>query len=167
MAKINNSAVIQKLIDELNLYPGTDVIPTELAEKILPVFQINSQDVNVQITPSNIVRDDVQVGNNQSDTLHTVTVGKHFYLTSANLSMMGSNSADDLDRVHIAVTIDGTVRQVFSLVTDNVATHEANGQMTFASPIKCDPGSPVNLVTANGEGGTTSIHMGTICGYEA
>ena len=46
MAKINNQAVIQKLIDELRLYPGTDVIPTELAEKILPVFQINDTAVN-------------------------------------------------------------------------------------------------------------------------
>ena len=45
MAKINNAQIIQKLIDELKLYPGTDVIPTELAEKILPVFQINDQSI--------------------------------------------------------------------------------------------------------------------------
>lgn len=46
MAVIQNSAIIQKLIDELELYPGLDKIPTELAEKILPVFQVNDQAVN-------------------------------------------------------------------------------------------------------------------------
>ena len=51
MARINNQAIMQKLIDELNLYPGKDLIPTELAEKILPVFQVNSEDVNVVSVP--------------------------------------------------------------------------------------------------------------------
>lgn len=51
MVKINNQAVIQKLIDELRLYPSTDAIPTELAEKILPVFQINNEDINVNLKP--------------------------------------------------------------------------------------------------------------------
>ena len=41
---------MQKLIDELELYPAKDTIPSELAEKILPVFQVNSQDVNVDVT---------------------------------------------------------------------------------------------------------------------
>ncbi|GAI22727.1 unnamed protein product, partial [marine sediment metagenome] len=42
MAVIQNSKIIQKLIDELELYPALDKVPTELAEKILPVFQVNT-----------------------------------------------------------------------------------------------------------------------------
>lgn len=45
MALINNSQVIQKLVDELKLYPGKDLIPSELADKILAVYQINDQAV--------------------------------------------------------------------------------------------------------------------------
>lgn len=49
MAIIQNAAVIQKLIDELELSPALEKIPTELAEKILPVFQVNETDVNVTL----------------------------------------------------------------------------------------------------------------------
>jgi len=48
MAIIQNSAIIQKLVDELELYPALDKIPTELAEKIIPTFQVNTQKINVQ-----------------------------------------------------------------------------------------------------------------------
>ena len=51
MAKINNQAIMQKLIDELELYPAKDTIPTELAEKLLPVFQVNTQEVEVVSVP--------------------------------------------------------------------------------------------------------------------
>ena len=50
---------MQKLIDELNLYPAKDIIPTELAEKILPVFQVNSENIEVQIKPKYLLWQDV------------------------------------------------------------------------------------------------------------
>ena len=43
MAIIQNQAIIQKLVDELELYPALDKIPTELAEKIIPTFQVNPE----------------------------------------------------------------------------------------------------------------------------
>lgn len=153
-------------MDELKLYPGAEAVPTELADKILPVFQINSQDVNVQVTPSNVVRYAEHAGNNQSDVLFTVATGKKFYLTGATLNIQGANSADDQDRVHIAVIIDGTSQIAFAIVTDNVATHEANGQISFPNPIECDSESEIILVTTNGRGGTSSIHAGSIIGYQ-
>ena len=68
MAKINNQAVIQKLIDELQLYPALDLIPTELAEKILPVFQINTQEVNVSFN-SNLQKASQVTPNTNNQTL--------------------------------------------------------------------------------------------------
>lgn len=74
MAKINNQAVIQKLIDELRLYPGTDVIPTELAEKILPVFLINEQNINFEA--GGVLRLVKDSALNDSDKSITVPTGK-------------------------------------------------------------------------------------------
>ena len=70
MAKINNAQIIQKLIDELKLYPGTDVIPTELAEKILPVYQVNDQAINFSETGARRYLVSSVAGN----VVHTTTV---------------------------------------------------------------------------------------------
>ena len=43
MATIQNQSVIQKLIDDLELYPALEKMPTELADKILPTFQVNPE----------------------------------------------------------------------------------------------------------------------------
>lgn len=96
MVKINNQAVIQKLIDELRLYPSTDAIPTELAEKILPVFQINSQDVNVKIEQNLIDYPELTTGD--SDKTYTVPDGKVW--TIKRLAFDFTSSADVSNRFH-------------------------------------------------------------------
>lgn len=77
MAKINNQAIMQKLIDELELYPAKDAIPTELAEKILPVYQVNEQDVNVKLKPTYFLMQDITLNN--SDKTFTIPDG-HTYI---------------------------------------------------------------------------------------
>ena len=92
MAKINNAQVIQKLIDELQLYPGTDLIPTELAEKILPVFQINDQNVNVTLDENlRIVTDDTINSNDKSFTVPTgkIWILKRFWITWTSTATVG------------------------------------------------------------------------------
>jgi len=76
MAKINNQEVMQKLIDELKLYPGIDTIPTELAEKVLPVFLINEQNINVEETGDLILQQDTVL--NDNDKEFTVPTGKNW-----------------------------------------------------------------------------------------
>lgn len=73
MARINNQEVMQKLIDELKLYPGRDLIPSELADKILATYQVNSQDVNVSVVSNPTVYRDTGAGN---DKTFTVPSGK-------------------------------------------------------------------------------------------
>lgn len=78
MAKINNQEVIQKLIDELRLYPSTDAIPTELAEKILPVFQINDTAINFKESGTKRYLVNASAGNVTQVT--TVPTGKKWRL---------------------------------------------------------------------------------------
>ncbi len=124
MAKINNAQIIQKLIDELKLYPGTDVIPTELAEKILPVFQINDQSINFQEAGRKRYMRNTGAGNATLTT--TVPVGKKWRLDlfafslitdvnaanrkpriqikdeNGNILMEGCNTESDLEKVQTA-----------------------------------------------------------------
>ncbi len=80
MVKINNQAVIQKLVDELRLYPSKDVIPTELAEKILPVFQIN--DTAINFIPDGEVKHYRDATLNENDRTIVVPAGKIWQIES-------------------------------------------------------------------------------------
>lgn len=80
MAIIQNQAVIQKLIDELELYPSKDVIPTELAEKILPVFSVNSADVEAKIKPTPYLWSETTA--NDNDKTITVPDGHTYKINS-------------------------------------------------------------------------------------
>lgn len=77
MATIQNQAIIQKLIDELELYPALEKMPTELAEKILPVFQVNSEQLEVQMKPNYLLWQDTAL--NDADKTLTVP-DKHTYV---------------------------------------------------------------------------------------
>ena len=78
MATIQNQAIIQKLIDELELYPALEKMPTELAEKILPVFQVNAEEVNVTLKPNYFLWQDVSL--NDSDKTLTVPNGHNYVI---------------------------------------------------------------------------------------
>lgn len=159
MAKINNQAVMQKLIDELKLYPATDVIPTELAEKILPTFQINSQDVNVQLPVVTIVKNQ-QNKTAASTTVYTTSATEQFYLTAIDLDAYGTSANDQT--ASITVIIDGATLHLASLRV-SAAEQLKHASLCFNNPIKLDKGSIIALVN-NGDGGVTS--SATIYGYQ-
>lgn len=148
MAIINNPAVMQKLIDELKLYPGKDVIPSELAEKILPVFQINSEQVTVSTAPATIVRDSQTQTNTLSTTIYTVPAATSgtFYLTNAYLNFMVNTGVGASGTFFIGVTIDGVVRNIlaFEQVTDTAGNHDS-AVINLQNPIKIDPETNITM----------------------
>lgn len=149
MAQINNSDVIQKLVDELQLYPGKDVIPSELAEKILPVFQINSETITVSPTPANIVESGEQEGAGSTTLYTTPSTGK-FYLTNAALSGFNALTTDGTE-CQISVVIDGTRKNIFNLscaqFTAGNAYQNSAVSFNFQNPILIDAGTTI-LITS-------------------
>jgi len=93
MAKINKQEVIQKLVDELNLYPGKDIIPTELADKILAVYQINTEDITVNIKPTYYLWQDA--AEDDSDKTMTVPSGHTYIIKFGNVTLKTTASAGD------------------------------------------------------------------------
>ncbi len=163
MAKINNQAVLQKLMDELKLYPGADVIPTELAEKILPVFQINSDEVTVQLPTANTVEsgelDDVG-----SVTIFTTPTEK-FYLTGVSLSMQNSSTTLP-GRSHVTVVINGVTKNIISVVAPTKVSSRDNkgagATLSFPNPVLIDSESIIVLVNVT----SPSFSYANIIGYK-
>jgi len=127
MAKINKQEVIQKLVDELNLYPGKDLIPTELADKILAVYQINTEDVTVSVQKK--VSKKQNITPNIQDKTFTVPVGKVWEFVSAAVELtttatvgnryMGIRVRDETGQM-LFTTVLITVPVVASRVADFV-----------------------------------------------
>lgn len=109
MAKINNQAVMQKLIDELKLYPGRDMIPSELADKILAVYQVNSQDV--QVSEGGDYKSQREATLNDSDKSIVVPAQKRWKILS--LGVHYSASADAGNRYLIAEVFDKDDNLIF------------------------------------------------------
>lgn len=147
MPKINNQAVVQKLIDELGLYPGVDQIPTELAEKILPTFQVNSQEITMTVKPANVVEmvtGHLLAGGNT--TIYTVPATGNFYLTNASLSWMVDTAFGGEGDFAIKVTINGEAKSILcSALVHDIAGSSDSQIINLQNPILIDKGSSIVL----------------------
>jgi len=160
MAKINNQAVMQKLIDQLQLYPAMDTIPTELAEKILPVFQINSDEVTVSLPTTTVVKNQ-QGKTAASTTIYTTPATGDFYLTAIDLDAYGTSANDQL--ASITVVIGGATLHLTTLRV-SAAEQLKHSTISFNNPILLDKATVIALVN-NGDGGVNS--SACIYGYTA
>ncbi len=148
MAKINNSKVIQKLIDELQLYPGKDLIPTELAEKILPVFQVNTQEIITKNPICDVVKEYGTGGGTGGHVVYTAPATGKFYLTAYTLN---TNTPDDGD--YLTVVVGGVTTKIA------VALNGLTG-IPLNFPLLLDAGSIINL-----QNGTAATISCMIMGY--
>jgi len=73
MAIINKGEITKRIIDGLRLDPGREKIPTELAEKVLPVYTVNE------------IGEILSIGDtftNSNDQTFTVPIGKSWFIRS-------------------------------------------------------------------------------------
>ena len=171
MARINNQAVMQKLIDDLNLYPGADVIPTELAEKILPVFNVNEQDVKVTVSDNLKMQSCEIVRTAQGDsptgvTVYTTPATGVFYLTSVFINATHSGNATASRSYSLSGYVGGTIRKFVDGIVENATPATAPAQqtaLTFSYPIKMSPNTIIAVFGYTGEvrvcGGITGFYV--------
>lgn len=166
MAKVNNQEVIQKLIDELKLYPGADVIPTEIADKILPCFLINSQEIEVSPQPVNIVASASEYDSTFANhTIYTTSSTQDFYLTNVQLSANAAPGAAQLYEIYVEGTIDGSAVVLAKAVWKASTAGNREITINFQNPIKLDQGTTIDLKGTANIIGTSAPSAATIFGY--
>lgn len=166
MALINNQDVIQKLVDELRLYPAKDKVPTELADKILPVFQVNSEEVVVKAETATIVESaEAAIAGNTTDIIYTAPTTGKTYLT--NVSICASATDNDTNAFWVEVTIDGVAKKLLILSTYNATDytapqHNPTLSLNLQNPLLIDKGVAVNLMRTSA---ADCASAATIVGY--
>lgn len=168
MAKINNQSVMQKLIDELKLYPGKDIIPTELAEKILPVFQINDQEVTVQTPVATWVKHGVTATtiSGTAITMYTAPSTGKCYLTNVGLQMNCIAGGGVTTDVFVSVLINEVRCRVACIRADYNTTFNESISFNFQNPILVDAGSTILFDPTGLQDGTAMDGSATVVGYD-
>lgn len=168
MAQINNSTVIQKLVDELNLQAGSDIIPNQTADKIIPTFQINDQAVEVSTEPATVVSSNSVIATNNTKSVYSVPATGKFYLTNITLSSAvfqnqttGTGWSDYVEVTPKGGTAQKILRVQLSHVANIGSELPGFASLNLQNPLILEPGTEIEVTSSAGQSGAWS----TIIGY--
>ena len=142
MAIIHNSELFKELKNGIKLQQTRDTIPNQLAEKIVPVMEVNPK----LLREIDIVRHAVQTTTG-SITLYTTASDTDFYLSTIYASFIKDATCDSATgSIQIATTTDGTARRLldFPIIT-LTAQDNVSEVIAFPIPVKIDKGVTITM----------------------
>lgn len=145
MAKINRQEPLKELQDGLRLDTAREKTPLEVADKVLPVFNINPQRL-VSVNTVNIV--DTTPG-----TAHTVSATKRTFLVGAYLVTSKDVVNTSINSQIVATLISGRSIVILELKYEPLTLGQFSQYVTFP-PIELSPGT---LITTNVSNALASI----------
>lgn len=152
MAQINNAELTQELIKGAKLFNNDKGIPSQLADKVVPVMEVNPK----LLRRINLIRRVTANG-----TIYTCPTDKDFFLVSYNLggtcTATGGSAITITPKGDVAVVI-GTLFYSSDVV---VTINSQNITQDFSYPILLERGSAIVYAKT----GTTSSVQATIFGY--
>ena len=134
MATIYNSDLTKELILGGRLQVSRDIIPSQLAEKVVPVMEVNPKLLRVCYVVGG--RNDSTTG---LKTVYTTPSDRDFYLTSIHLSLI-ANAACDIATggVNVTATVGGASKMIIGIPIITLTAQSGNQAITFDTPIKID-----------------------------
>ena len=156
-AKIYNSDLTKNIVDGAKLMTGSDVVPSELAEKVIPVLDVtpdfhrfcNLSDGSAGTTNANL-------------TIFTAPTDRDFYMTNLQVCYMANATADNTYHI-VSVVIDGIRRNLIYLIKLSLTADTQSVVLNYKIPIKLTRGSTV-LMENNFTVGSVA-KAGAVTGY--
>ena len=159
MPKINNSEIIKNIIDDAKINVQVEKVPTQLAEKVVPVLIVKSAPERAMQIKSNNAFDST------SATIHTCSTTRDTYLCAVHMTISKDASSTG-EYSNIAITPFGQPAvSVILMRYRTLIAGEFQDSFNFSTqPIKLEKGS---LIQVKNAGATASIDTsGTIFFYE-
>lgn len=157
--KIYNSNLTKEIIDVAKIQTSTDGIPTEIADKVVPVIDVNPKHAKI----SNLVAGTVGSAT-ANNIIQTVLSDRDTYLTVLTLSYIKDVTSTST-YVALNLILDGTTGLVTILYLPCITLTAGNDSIsiTLRDPIKLKKGSSVQILT---DSATANIKMtGTVVGF--
>jgi hypothetical protein len=148
---------MKELKDGVKLQQLKDVVPNQLADKVIPVMEVNPK----LLRRCNLVRS-IDATNATSGTIYTVPTDRDFYLVAASISTIKDVTATSVESA-ITVFIDGVARKLLSIAGITLTTQTLALANSFPDPIKIDRGTNISVTNTTNVGNIKSI--GGIAGY--
>lgn len=157
MATIFNSDLTKEITTGAKLQTGRDIIPSQLAEKVVPVMEVNPK----LLRRCNILKT-ATATNATTATIYAVPAGRPFYLTAATLSMIKDATATSTS-TRLIVNVDGVSARVLTIEGMTLTADTQTLTINFPFPIKVDAGSNITVTNTTNVANITST--GVIVGY--
>jgi len=157
MANINNSQLSKELIDGAKIQTSFDKIPTQLADKVVPVMEVNPKLLKI----TGVVKN-ASISNATGGTIYTLPTDKDFYLTDCALSVIKDATSTSVGSDLTAV-MDGQTIYLLSVPGITLTAQNQTVTLSLKNPLKLDRGS---LIRATASTNVANIkYSGTIYGY--
>ncbi len=158
MAQIHNTDLFKELKDGIKIQQMRDVIPSQLAEKVVPVMEVNPK----LLRRINVMKKGA-ASNATSSTIYTTPTDKDFFLTNATICAWKDVTAVAASQ-RLNVTIDGAVTPIFTIETLTLtAIQPVTASLNFSCPLKIDRGTGISVTNDNATANTKVA--ATIFGY--
>lgn len=151
MATIHNTDLTKELKEGGKLQQLRDVIPSQLADKVVPVMEVN---------PKLLRRTEVSFSRTSTaGTIATLPAGRDFYITGFTLGVLKLVTDTGTD-ASLTVVVKGETIKLAVIPGITLTAQDQIIALNLTAPIKVDQGS--NLITA---GANISKITATILGY--
>jgi hypothetical protein len=157
MATINNSDLFKELREGIKLQQLRDVIPSQLADKVVPVMEVNPK----MLRRINSVKNNIAT-NATSATIYTTPTDKDYFLCGFTLSMIKDVTSTSTSS-RVLATIDGVSTILASIVGISLTPQADSISVQFLEPVRVDKGT--NITVTNSTNVANVSANGTIYGY--
>jgi hypothetical protein len=159
MAQIHNTDLIKELKDGGKLQQLRDVIPSQLADKVVPVMEVNPK----MLRRTNVMKALAKATSGTS-TIYTTPSDKDFFLTGAVLTL-NKDAANDLatGTVNLTVVQDGETKTIIAMPVITLTAQDKTLVCPIIYPAKLDRGSVIAVSGTFGAGVLNRV--GIITGF--
>jgi hypothetical protein len=158
-ARIYNSDLNKELREGARLQEGQGSIPSEIAERVIPVMEVNPK----LLRKINIIAKG-EADNSVSEIIYTTPADSDFYMNSIQISMIKDVNSTST-KSYIQGVIDGeTSARIFAMIKSiSLTVQQSNYSVSFPIPVKMAKNSVISI--NNTTNVATVRAMGIITGY--
>lgn len=140
MATIYNSQLSQELTDGAKIQVSKDKIPTELAEKVIPVMEVNPK----LFRRINVIKAGIAL-NVTGTGVYTTPTDKDFYLCGAQLSLIKDVTSTSTFTYLSCTDEYGALQTLLKIVSLSLTPQIDGCTADFTIPIKLKRGSVIGI----------------------
>ena len=160
MAYIDNTETNRELNEAIRGNANTNIAPQSISGQVMPVIDINPKNYR----RANICKEGSTTGT--SYTIYTTPTDRDFYLTTIQFTYTKNATADlaTNDTLGISLKVNGATQYPIYFSTLTLTAQSDSIAITFATPLKIDRGSVIQLVRGAITAGNV-VMSGSITGY--